>query len=474
MSLLDRWREIAEELGRPNGAETGHEADRGGAMKERQRTTERSDDAVDDVRAAPMAVEDPNGIGERAVGRHDDRRAPSEEDLSSKTEFEGLRDPTANGGDQTGFDPHELDLGPGIGDGTFAGDVEHADDPFGLDVDGDALAAETHGGVPEVPQPMDPLGDGTLSGPTTDVPAEYSLAGNETGQTMANPAPPGHVMLSTGDIVPEGSPAATADGDNGTSLLGQRFDAVGAGAIDDDGSDDDTGDGGDAGTPLPGATGTAPPDEETDDEEGESLGVVTVGGTGVMDALEAMFTDDDPEQRNTEKAAEVQQQKEQEQQDPAGGDGDPTDPQGTDGTGTAETTDTADEPPPDDPSGSAEDYGEGSQTFGRSPSMDDEIGETYFDIQHGAIATSEIQYGDQPTSASAGPLEYDGIDYGDEELEPVEDLPAEIVTQSLYTGGDIDPAEADASGSFTGADDSADATMEAAEPSGDAGDLMDA
>jgi hypothetical protein len=408
-------------------------------------------DAAQRARPDPTKVEDPNRIGEGAIDARDGRAAPSEEDLSSKTDFEGVPDPASRaGGDGEAFDPHDLDLTP-VHDGRFAGDSDLGGDPFGLDVDGDALTAESHGGVPDLPGAGNSVADLFDAGLDTEVPAEYSLAGNETGQTAANPAPPGYVMLDNGEIVPKDSDAAKGGGTT-TSLLEERLEATATGALDDDGQDDD------------GATG------------------VGATGKGFWDWVTGEDPEDEQETTNTEKAEEVQQQKEQEQleeeqqdepepDEPKNDGSEPTEPQGDADDGSDVGAD--DQDPPTDATAVAGDYDpESGQNFGRSPSMDDEIGETYFEIQQGALGGSEVQYADQPSSGGSEPLDYDGVDYGGEKLQPVEDIPADVVTAALYNGGDIDPHE-DPTASFTGVDDSADAATAAADDGGDAAEVME-
>ncbi|MGI9613558.1 MAG: hypothetical protein ACR2QO_11645 [Acidimicrobiales bacterium] len=79
----------------------------------------------------------------------------------------------------------------------------------------------------------------------------------------------------------------------------------------------------------------------------------------------------------------------------------------------------------------------------KSPSMDPEVGDTYFGIGQDAAAGSEVQYADTPESGEGDALEYDGIDYGQEYSDPDLDRHEAEAMAALdpLSSPDVDPIE---------------------------------
>ncbi|MEO1059979.1 MAG: hypothetical protein AAFZ07_01070 [Actinomycetota bacterium] len=427
---------------------TGDEASRA-----RRPEADEADGAALRARAEPIEVEDPNQIGEGAIGRPDGRAAPSGEDLSSKTEFEGLPDPTARAGDDAdgGIDPNDLDLAAGR-DGRFPGDADVGEDPFGLDVDADALAAETHGGVPDLPGAGSSVADPFDDGLSTDVPDEYSLAGNEAGDLTGAAdltATIGGLAMSSNPIAQVGFGAygVTRGVDEAFGISDSYWEQV----------DNPTGEFGDG----------EPATEEPEDDSGVDPGSSQLGDDKPEDHGETQ----DPNGQSEGEPATEPDQSEGEPDTGTDGQSEGEPDTGSEGMSVGDPATEPDQSVEPDPSGTTEDRGADSQTFGKSPSMDPEIGETYFAIQQGARGTAEVQYSDVPQDSGGGPIDYDGVDYGEGGApQPVENIPADAIEG--HDSGVIDPHD-DPVNSFLGVDDSADASMEGAEPTGDAAETME-
>lgn len=92
-----------------------------------------------------------------------------------------------------------------------------------------------------------------------------------------------------------------------------------------------------------------------------------------------------------------------------------------------------------------EDRDPDSEPAPKSPTHDDNIGTEYFGIGAAADKGSEVQYADMPEDDDSGDSDYDGIDYGENHVEPDFDIAEaeEMIFIDPMDQPDVDPSDQD-------------------------------
>jgi len=393
-------------------------------------TASLADHTVREPIEVDQAVEQPDrfdpdpGIGDVAAGQAQDLLPDKEQ----TTGDEGDDQPTQN--DTGKFDGIFDDIDFGGPDTSEAGDVQD-DLAFGVGAD------ITRGNLTEHEQGvLNKLTENPLEDPfglNQEVPAEYDLSGNETGDGPGGDEPALNRFIGWLTAPASGEDAGPAAPTNSNPTPGYTWDSSGTDGfrkLKDGETDPDRTT---IGEEKAAAIAKAAKAKKDEDAEGDFDG-------GVVNWFARAWGGDDAANAEAKAAAKAAEAAAKAEAEAAAKAEAKAAEEAAKAAAKAEAEAAAKKKADDKAN---EDRDPDSAPAPESPMMDPEFANTYFRIGMEAERGSEIQYADMPGTGEDQAADYDGIDYGELYVEPDFNLAeAEaMLTGDPFTQPDVDPIE---------------------------------